>query len=61
VFSQPITIKNEGFAAEMNVDIALSLQNTEKAENHWRICEKLGINFPRKMNHLEGFKANFAP
>lgn len=61
MFSQPITIKNEAFAAEMNVGIALSPQNMEKAGNHSRICEKLGINFPRKMNHLEGFKANFAP
>jgi hypothetical protein len=61
VFSQPITIKNEGFAAEMNVDIALSPQNMEKAGKHSLICEKLGINFPIKMNHLAGFKANFAP
>jgi hypothetical protein len=61
VFSQPITIKNEAFAAEMNVDIALSPQNTEKAGKHSLICEKLGINFPIKMNRLEGFKANFTP
>lgn len=61
MFSQSITIKNEAFAVEMNVDIALSPQNTEKAGKHSRICEKLGINFPIKMNRLEGFKANFTP
>jgi len=61
VFSQPITIKNEAFAAEMNVDIALSPQNTGKVGNCLQICEKLGINFPIKMNRLEGFKANFTP
>lgn len=61
MFSQPITIKKEGFAAEMSVDIAHSPLNTEKAGNCSQICEKLGINFPIKVNHLEGFKAIFTP
>jgi hypothetical protein len=60
-FSQPITTKKEDFAAEMSVDIAHSFQNTKKAGNCSRICEKLGINFPIIMHDLAGYRANFAP
>jgi len=61
VFSLPIITKNEAFAVAMSADIVLLHQNISKAEKHCLICEKLGINFPIKMNRLEGFKANFTP
>ncbi len=61
VFLQLITTKNEAFAVAMSADIVLLHQNISKAEKHCLICEKLGLNFPIKMNRLVGFKANFTP
>ncbi len=59
VFSLPIITENEAFAVAMSADIVLLHQNISKAEKHCLICEKLGLNFPIKMKHPRGFKANF--